>query len=130
MRCRSGRRAVQSRHQWKDIAWCASAGRANYMVTGVLDAETRGKLAACGMPSCFQSRGPATRGTTSTIAALPRGFCGRALRVLLDGGVTSGQCLKAMALGARACLIGKAFFGLAADGEAGVTLRWNIIRKS
>ena len=72
-------------------------------------------------------------GATSTIAALPRvveavqGRC----EVLMDGGITCGQdVLKALALGARACLIGKAFlYGLAARGEAGVTLALDIIRR-
>ena len=51
--------------------------------------------------------------------------------MLLDGGITSGQdVLKALALGARACLIGKAFlYGLAALGEQGVTLALDIIRR-
>jgi L-lactate dehydrogenase (cytochrome) len=49
----------------------------------------------------------------------------------LDGGITSGQdVLKALALGARACLIGKAFlYGLAGQGEPGVTLALDIIRR-
>ena len=49
----------------------------------------------------------------------------------MDGGVTSGQdVLKALSLGARACLVGKAFlYGLAAGGEEGVTLALDIIRK-
>ena len=72
-------------------------------------------------------------GATSTIAALPRivdasqGRC----EVLMDGGITCGQdVLKALALGARACLIGRAFlYGLAARGEAGVTLALDIMRR-
>jgi L-lactate dehydrogenase (cytochrome) len=49
----------------------------------------------------------------------------------MDGGVTSGQdVLKALALGARACLIGKAFlYGLAARGREGVSLALQIIRQ-
>ena len=51
--------------------------------------------------------------------------------VLLDGGINSGQdVLKALASGARACLIGKAFlYGLAARGGAGVSLALQILRK-
>src|SRR5690606_38651964 len=71
-------------------------------------------------------------GARSTISALPgvveaAGAC----EVLLDGGITSGQdVLKALALGARACLVGKAFlYGLAADGEAGVSLALAILRR-
>ena len=51
--------------------------------------------------------------------------------VLFDGGVRTGQdVLKALALGARGCLMGKAFlYALAARGEAGVALALDIIRK-
>jgi L-lactate dehydrogenase (cytochrome) len=50
---------------------------------------------------------------------------------LFDGGIMSGQdILKALAHGARGCLIGKAFlYGLGARGEAGVTQAIEIIRK-
>jgi L-lactate dehydrogenase (cytochrome) len=71
-------------------------------------------------------------GATSTISALPgvvesAGSC----EVLLDGGVTSGQdVLKALALGARACLIGKAYlYGLSALGGKGVTLALELIKR-
>jgi L-lactate dehydrogenase (cytochrome) len=51
--------------------------------------------------------------------------------VLFDGGVMSGQdLLRARALGAQGCLIGKAFlYGLAAQGEAGVRCVLEILRK-
>ena len=51
--------------------------------------------------------------------------------VLFDGGIRSGQdVIRALALGARACLIGRAFlYGLGAGGEAGVKLAIEIIRK-
>jgi L-lactate dehydrogenase (cytochrome) len=51
--------------------------------------------------------------------------------VLFDGGVLTGQdVLKALARGARACLVGKAFlYALAALGEAGVTTMLQIIRR-
>jgi L-lactate dehydrogenase (cytochrome) len=52
------------------------------------------------------------------------------IEVLHDGGIQSGQdILKALALGARGCLIGKAFlYSLAALGEEGVTRALNIFR--
>ena len=72
-------------------------------------------------------------GARSTISALPEvvdAVAGRC-EVLFDGGVRCGQdVLKALALGAKGCLIGKAFlYALAARGEAGVTLALDIIRK-
>jgi L-lactate dehydrogenase (cytochrome) len=50
--------------------------------------------------------------------------------VLFDGGVQCGQdVLKALALGARACLVGKSFlYGLAAGGRRGVTRMLEILR--
>jgi L-lactate dehydrogenase (cytochrome) len=50
--------------------------------------------------------------------------------VLFDGGIRSGQdILKALALGARGCVIGKAFlYGLAAQGERGVTTALTLLR--
>ena len=72
-------------------------------------------------------------GARSTISALPEvvdAVAGRC-EVLFDGGVRTGQdVLKALALGAKGCLIGKAFlYALAARGEAGVALALDIIRK-
>jgi L-lactate dehydrogenase (cytochrome) len=72
-------------------------------------------------------------GATSTIAALPRVVDAVAGRcdVLMDGGISCGQdALKALALGAKGCLVGKAFlYGLAARGGAGVALALDIIRR-
>jgi L-lactate dehydrogenase (cytochrome) len=72
-------------------------------------------------------------GAPSTISVLPEivtavnGRC----EVWFDGGVQSGQdMLRALALGAQGCLIGKSFlYGLAAMGGPGVTLALNILRK-
>jgi len=69
----------------------------------------------------------------SSIAALPAivEAVGDRIEVLFDGGVRSGQdVLKALALGARGCMIGKAWlYGLAAGGEAGVLSALDIIRR-
>ena len=72
-------------------------------------------------------------GARSTISSLPGivDAVGDRTEILFDGGVRSGQdVLKALALGAKGCLVGKAFlYALAARGEAGVTLALDIIRK-
>ena len=70
-------------------------------------------------------------GAPSSISALPAivDAAGDRLSVLFDGGIRRGQdAVKAIALGARACLIGRAFmYGLAAQGEAGVTRAIDIL---
>jgi L-lactate dehydrogenase (cytochrome) len=72
-------------------------------------------------------------GALSSIAALPSivGTVGGRMEIFLDGGVRSGQdVLKAVALGARAVFIGRAFlYGVQALGGEGVTLALEIIRK-
>ena len=119
---------------WKDVAWVRERWPGKLIVKGILDAEDARLAQAHGVDAIVVSNhgGRQLDGAASTISALPRvveaaGRC----EVLLDGGITSGQdVLKALALGARACLIGKAFlYGLATDGERGVTLALDIIRK-
>jgi L-lactate dehydrogenase (cytochrome) len=119
---------------WRDVAWVRERWPGRLIVKGILDAGDARQAAAHGVDAIVVSNhgGRQLDGATSTIAALPRvveaaGRC----EVLMDGGVTSGQdVLKALASGARACLIGKAFlYGLAADGERGVSLALDIIRR-
>ena len=71
-------------------------------------------------------------GDLPTIAALPTVMekVGGRLEVLLDGGICRGQSVvKAMALGAEGCLVGRAFlYGLASAGERGVALAIEILK--
>jgi L-lactate dehydrogenase (cytochrome) len=120
---------------WKDIGWVRERWSGKLIVKGVLDEEDARLATAAGVDAIVVSNhgGRQLDGTTSTISALPRVLDGAAGRceVLMDGGVTSGQdVLKAVAQGARACLVGKAFlYGLAARGGEGVLLALDIIRK-
>jgi L-lactate dehydrogenase (cytochrome) len=119
---------------WKDVAWVRERWPGKLVLKGVLDAEDARQAANTGVDAIVVSNhgGRQLDAATSTISALPRvvdavrGGC----EVLLDGGVTSGQdVLKALAMGARACLIGKAYlYGLAALGGAGVSLALQTIR--
>jgi L-lactate dehydrogenase (cytochrome) len=72
-------------------------------------------------------------GAPATIRVLPEiaSAVGDKTEVLFDGGIRSGQdVMKALALGARGCLIGRAYlYGLAAMGEAGVRKAVDIIRQ-
>jgi L-lactate dehydrogenase (cytochrome) len=120
---------------WKDVAWVRERWPGKLILKGVLDAADARLAADAGVDAIVVSNhgGRQLDGATSTIAALPRvvDAVGGRSEVLLDGGVTSGQdVLKALAMGARACLIGKAFlYGLAARGGEGVCLALQIIRK-
>jgi L-lactate dehydrogenase (cytochrome) len=120
---------------WKDVAWVRERWPGKLLVKGVMDAEDARGAVAAGVDAIVVSNhgGRQLDGTTSTVAALPRvvdAVAGRC-EVLLDGGIQSGQdVLKALALGARGCLIGKAFlYGLAAAGEAGVALALALLRR-
>jgi L-lactate dehydrogenase (cytochrome) len=120
---------------WDDIAWVRERWPGKFLLKGILDAEDARRAVAAGVDAIVVSNhgGRQLDGATSTIAALPRVVEAVAARceVLLDGGITCGQdVLKALALGARACLIGKSYlFGLAALGEPGVTLALDLIRR-
>ncbi len=120
---------------WKEVEWIRSLWPGKLIVKGVLDAEDARVAAGLVIDALVVSNhgGRQLDGAPSTIAVLPRivtavdGRC----EVWLDGGVQSGQdMLRALALGARACLIGKSFlYALAANGGAGVTLALEILRK-
>jgi L-lactate dehydrogenase (cytochrome) len=120
---------------WKDLAWLRDRWPRKIILKGVLDPEDAKLAADHGVDALVVSNhgGRQLDGARSTISALPgvvEAVDGRC-EVLFDGGVRSGQdVLKALALGAKGCLIGKAFlYALAARGEAGVALALDIIRK-
>ena len=120
---------------WKDVEWVKSLWPGKLILKGVLDEEDARIAAACGADAVVVSNhgGRQLDGARSSISALPgvvEAVDGR-VEVLFDGGVRSGQdVLKAVALGARGCLIGKAFlYALAAGGQAGVLQGLDIIRR-
>jgi L-lactate dehydrogenase (cytochrome) len=120
---------------WQDIEWVRKMWPGKLILKGVLDIEDAKAAAASGADAIVVSNhgGRQLDGAMASIAALPAivDAVGGRTEILFDGGVQSGQdVLKALALGARGCLIGKAFlYGLAAQGEAGVTRTLEIIRK-
>jgi L-lactate dehydrogenase (cytochrome) len=120
---------------WKDLAWLREQWPRKIIIKGILDADDARLACEHGVDAMVVSNhgGRQLDGARSSISALPEvveAVAGRC-DVLLDGGVRSGQdVLKALALGAKGCLIGKAFlYALAARGEAGVTLALDLIRK-
>jgi L-lactate dehydrogenase (cytochrome) len=120
---------------WKDVEWIASLWPGKLILKGILDVEDARSAAKSGAAALVVSNhgGRQLDGAPSSISVLPRiaDAVGSSLEVLFDGGVRSGQdILRALALGARACLSGRAYvYGLGAGGEAGVTRAIEIIQK-
>jgi L-lactate dehydrogenase (cytochrome) len=119
---------------WNDIAWIRERWNGPIVIKGVLDAEDARKALEAGATAIVVSNhgGRQLDGAPSTISMLPRiaQDVGSNAEVLFDGGIRSGQdVLRALALGARACLLGRAYiYGLGAAGGAGVTRAIRIIR--
>jgi L-lactate dehydrogenase (cytochrome) len=120
---------------WQDLAWIRELWPGKLIVKGIMDAEDARLAAEHGVDAIVVSNhgGRQLDGAPATIDVLPQivDAVGGRIEVLFDSGITSGQdLLKALALGARAGLIGKAFlYGLGAKGEAGVTQAIEIIRR-
>ena len=120
---------------WKDIAWVRERWPGPIVLKGILDAEDAREARRCGVDGVVVSNhgGRQLDGAPSTISALPAiaEAVGGDLTVLMDGGVRSGlDVLKALALGAEACLIGRAWaWALGARGEAGVAHMLEILRQ-
>jgi L-lactate dehydrogenase (cytochrome) len=120
---------------WKDVEWVKNLWGGKLVLKGVLDAEDAKIAAQSGADAIVVSNhgGRQLDGTMSSIRALPEvvDAVGERIEVWFDGGIRGGQdVLKALALGARATLIGRAFaYGLGAMGEAGVTRALEILRR-
>lgn len=120
---------------WRDLEWIRELWPGKLIVKGIMDPADARLAAEHGVDAIVVSNhgGRQLDGAPATIDVLPGivQAVGDSLEVLFDSGITSGQdLLKALALGARAGLIGKAFlYGLGAGGEAGVTQAIEIIRR-
>lgn len=112
---------------WEDVAWVKKRWGGKLILKGILDAEDARHAADTGADALVVSNhgGRQLDGAQSTIEALPSivEALGPGAEIWVDGGIRSGQdVLKALALGARGTLIGRAFlYGLGAYGERGVT---------
>jgi isopentenyl diphosphate isomerase/L-lactate dehydrogenase-like FMN-dependent dehydrogenase len=118
---------------WRDLEWLAGYGLP-VVVKGLITAEDARLACEHGAAGVVVSNhgGRQLDGVSATIDALEEvvdAVDGR-LEVLIDGGVRRGtDVLKALALGARAVLIGRAMvWGLAVDGEAGVARVLQLLR--
>jgi L-lactate dehydrogenase (cytochrome) len=120
---------------WKDVEWIKSIWPGNLIIKGILDVEDAKLAAKTGATALVVSNhgGRQLDGAPSSISMLPKvaDAVGSEIEVMFDGGVRSGQdVLRALALGAKSCLIGRSYiYGLGAAGEAGVAKAIEIIRK-
>ena len=119
---------------WKDVEWIRSIWPRKLVLKGILDPEDAKLAAKTGADEIVVSNhgGRQLDGAPSSISALPKlaDAVGPNIELMFDGGIRSGQdVLRALALGARSCLIGRAYiYGLGAAGAAGVTRAIEIIR--
>ncbi|MCX2727862.1 mycofactocin biosynthesis FMN-dependent deaminase MftD [Thermomicrobium sp. 4228-Ro] len=111
---------------WEDIAWLRKQWDGPFVIKGVLHPEDARRAVDIGADAISVSNhgGNNLDSAPATIRVLPTivEAVGDRIEILLDGGIRRGSdVVKALALGARAVLIGRAYlWGLAANGEAGV----------
>ena len=119
---------------WADVAWLGEQWAAPFLLKGVSRVDDARRAVDAGVTAISVSNhgGNNVDGTPATIRALPAvaAAVGSQIEVLLDGGVRRGSdVVKALALGARAVMIGRAYlWGLAAGGQAGVENVLDIFR--
>jgi L-lactate dehydrogenase (cytochrome)/glycolate oxidase len=111
---------------WDDVAWLADQWGGPFMLKGLMRVDDARRAVDAGVTAISVSNhgGNNLDGTPATIRALPAisEAVGDTVDVLLDGGIRRGSdVVKALALGAKAVMIGRAYlWGLAANGQAGV----------
>jgi heme/flavin dehydrogenase (mycofactocin system) len=119
---------------WEDVRWLREQWDGPFLLKGVCRVDDARRAVDCGVTTISVSNhgGNNLDGTPATIRVLPgiAETVGDQVEVLLDGGVRRGSdVIKALALGARAVLIGRAYlWGLAANGQAGVANVLDILR--
>jgi len=119
---------------WDDVAWLREQWGGPFMLKGVMrvDDAKRAIDAGCTAISVSNHGGNNLDGTPASVRSLPviAEAVGDQIEVLVDGGIRRGSdVVKALALGARAAMIGRAYlWGLAANGQAGVENVLDILR--
>jgi L-lactate dehydrogenase (cytochrome) len=120
---------------WKDVEWIKKLWPGKLVLKGILDVEDAKTAVKLGADAIVVSNhgGRQLDGAPSSIAALPKvaQAVGSDIEVLFDGGIRTGaDIMRALALGARACMIGRAYiYGLGAGGKAGVAKAIDILQK-
>jgi L-lactate dehydrogenase (cytochrome)/glycolate oxidase len=119
---------------WEDIRWMREEWGGPFMVKGIMRVDDAKRAVDTGATAISVSNhgGNNIDGTPATIRALPviAEAVGDQIEIVLDGGIRRGSdVVKAVALGARAVMIGRAYlWGLAAGGQAGVENVLDILR--
>jgi isopentenyl diphosphate isomerase/L-lactate dehydrogenase-like FMN-dependent dehydrogenase len=119
---------------WADLRWLREQWSGPVMLKGIMRVDDARRAVDAGMTAISVSNhgGNNLDGTPASIRALPAiaDAVGDQIELLLDGGVRRGSdVVKALALGARAVMLGRAYlWGLAANGQAGVENVLDIMR--
>lgn len=119
---------------WDDVAWLREQWGGPFMLKGVMRVDDAREAVRAGVTAISVSNhgGNNLDGTPASIRALPAivDAVGGDIEIVLDGGIRRGSdVVKALALGARAVMIGRAYlWGLAANGQAGVENVLDILR--
>ncbi|QPF83725.1 alpha-hydroxy-acid oxidizing protein [Bradyrhizobium genosp. L] len=120
---------------WKDIDWIRSIWPGKLILKGILDVEDAELAAKTGAQAIVVSNhgGRQLDGAPSSIEVLPEivDEVGDKLEVMFDGGIRTGMdIMRALALGAKSCMIGRAYaYGLGAGGQEGVAKALDILAK-
>ncbi len=120
---------------WKDLDWIRSEWPGKLILKGILDVEDARIAVKSGASAISVSNhgGRQLDGAPSAISALPRVVdeVGSDIEVMFDSGVRTGaDIMRALALGARSCIVGRSYiYGLGASGQAGVARAIEILHK-
>jgi L-lactate dehydrogenase (cytochrome) len=120
---------------WKDIDWIRSIWPGKLILKGILDVEDAELAAKTGAQAIVVSNhgGRQLDGAPSSIEVLPEivDSVGSQIEIMFDGGIRTGMdAMRAIALGAKSCMIGRAYaYGLGAAGQEGVAKALDILAK-
>ena len=120
---------------WKDVEWVKNLWPGKLILKGILDVDDAKIAVTTGANAISVSNhgGRQLDGAPSAIAALPRvvDAVGSEIEVMFDSGIRTGaDIMRALALGARSCIVGRSYiYGLGAGGQAGVARAIEILGK-
>jgi L-lactate dehydrogenase (cytochrome) len=120
---------------WKDIDWIRSIWPGKLILKGILDVEDAELAAKTGAQAIVVSNhgGRQLDGAPSSIEVLPEiaDTVGSQIEIMFDSGIRTGMdMMRALALGAKSCMIGRAYaYGLGAAGQEGVTKAIDLLAK-